>query len=380
MKTTYTLCLAGLLGVSSLAVCASDLEQLDDAQLSEVSGQEGVNLNLKGFSLVSKDHFGYTPLTLTYTMPFEGDGPPGGGSANPGDPLGLDPTKPVSYIKYSGFDIRRTDPATEAELFADPYQIQIEKVLIPEGPTGVTLPDSWDPRSYEDPDTKSRPFQEVIRLLNPKNSLGSLKWNITYDWMVATGVVSGTPANVHDLGAHIVEDLVIRGGGISLAPSWSTFQKAGDVRGAAFGLDLNIQIGKLILRPRGRDDVDKFDSQGVMTSRGTEMMLQDIKIGAANSSKTGVDTTKTWTVADVILQPGVINAYTGADGKPVLHMGIEWYRANDPAYDTPVGAMSIDQIVIKGGTPAAPTSTNFGGVSIGGMQIRYLDVVFRAPY
>ena len=74
-----------------------------------------------------------------------------------------------------------------------------------------------------------------------------------------------------------------------------------------------------------------------------------------------------------------IYKYTDANGKPVLRMGIEWYRGSDEN-QIPTGAMSVDQIIIKGGTAAAPTSTNFGGLSIGGMQIRYLDVVFRNPY
>ncbi|HET8869377.1 MAG TPA: hypothetical protein VFM48_02940, partial [Aquabacterium sp.] len=68
-----------------------------------------------------------------------------------------------------------------------------------------------------------------------------------------------------------------------------------------------------------------------------------------------------------------------ANGKPVLHMGIEWYRGTDEN-QIPTGAFSVDEIVIKNGTAAAPVTTNFGGLSVGGMQIRYLDVVFRNPY
>lgn len=59
-------------------------------------------------------------------------------------------------------------------------------------------------------------------------------------------------------------------------------------------------------------------------------------------------------------------------------MGIEWYRGPDGT-DAPVGAFSIDNIAIKNGPASAPVTTNLGGVSIGGMQIRYLDVVFRNP-
>ena len=371
MKRAIQFATGSVLGAGCLLASAAGLVQVDDDQLSDVNGQDGVYLNLKGFSLNSAAHFGYAPLTLTYTMPYEGN--PLDQVNDPGDPLGKDPSKPVSYIQYSGFSISRTDPATEAEIFSDPYQIQVETVIVPDE---IALP----PGLAADDRLLTHREQQVIRLLNPKNLSGSVKWNVTYDWKVAEGVTSTSTGVVHDMGAHIVEDMVIRGGGISLAPAWS-YQNNEDVRGAAFGLDLNVEIGALILRPRGRGDVDTFDAQGVMTHAGTEMALRGIKIGAANATKTGVDTdpTKTWKVADVITQPGIINAYTDANGKPVLRMGIEWYRGSDEN-QIPTGAMSVDQIIIKGGTAAAPTSTNFGGLSIGGMQIRYLDVVFRNPY
>ncbi len=355
----------GVTGVAS----ASGLVALDDEQLSSVSGQDGVNLNLRNFSLNSAAHFGYTPLTLTYTMPYEGDGT----AANPGDPLMLDPSKPVSYIEHGNISISRTDPINPLDLFNDPYQIQVETVIVP---NEVPIPDNL---AADDP-LRTKREQQVIYLRNPKNLNGEMKWNVAYDWKVATGVVNGTAAQTHDMGAWIVKDMVVRGGGIALAPAW-TYQNNNDVRGAAFGLDLNVEIGALILRPRGRNDVDVYDANNNLTYAATEMALKGIKIGAANASKTGVDTdpTKTWKVADVIMQPGIINAYTDANGKPVLHMGIEWYRGTDEN-QIPTGAFSVDEIVIKNGTAAAPVTTNFGGLSVGGMQIRYLDVVFRNPY
>lgn len=383
MKHVFQIATVGALSVGCALASATGLVQVDDEQLSDVSGQDGVYLNLKGFSLNSAEHFGYGPLKLTYTMPYEG------ASAAEGDPLGLDPSKPVNYIEYGNFSISRTDPVTEAEIFSDPYQIQIEKVRIPTGANGVPLPVGWD--AWADPLTKLIPEQEVIRLLNPKNLSGSIKWDMIYDWKVVTGYRKdglGTPVT-HDMGARIVDDMVIRGGGLSLAPAWS-YKNANDVRGIAFGLDLNIEIGSLILRPRGRDDVDRFDQDGVMTYAATEMALKGIKIGAANATRTGIDAdqTKTWTVADVIMQPGILNAYTDANGKAVLRMGIEWYRgqvgteseAELAAFQGSVGAFSVDQIIIKGGTAAAPVLKDLGGLSVGGMEIRYLDVVFRNPY
>lgn len=370
MKRVFHFATVSALSVSCAFASAAGLVQVDDEQLADVSGQDGVYLNLKGFSLKSDPHFGYLGLTLTYTMPYEG------ANAAEGDPLGLDPSKPVDFIEYSNFSISRTDPANAANIFADPYQIQIEK---------ISLPSSFPVEDLEKYGFKpADPKEEVIRLLNPKNEDGTVKWDMAYDWKVVTGhrkdgvVDSGNPKVEHDMGARIVDDLVIRGGGLSLAPARAWNQSSADARGIAFGLDLNVSIGALILRPRGRDD----DS--------AEFALRGIKIGAANDDRTGfhADSTKTWTVADVIMQPGILNAYTDANGKAVLRMGIEWYRGKvggesdtDLAgFKGSVGAFSVDQILIKGGTAAAPVVKDLGGLSVGGMEIRYLDVVFRNPY
>jgi hypothetical protein len=366
MKRVFHFATASVLSASCAFASAAGLVQVDDEQLSDVSGQDGVYLNLKGFSLNSAEHFGYGPLKLTYTMPYEG------ASAAEGDPLGLDPSKPVNYIEYGNFSISRTDPLTEAEIFSDPYQIQIEKIPVL----------GWDDDSLAAYGFDLvNPTEEVIRLLNPKNANGSIKWDMTYDWKVVTGFRKdglGAAPVTHDMGARIVDDLVIRGGGLSLAPALARDQSPGDARGIAFGLDLNIEIGALILRPRGRDDAS------------SEFALRGIKIGAANDDRTGfhADSTKTWTVADVIMQPGILNAYTDANGKAVLRMGIEWYRGKvggesdtDLAgFKGSAGAFSVDQIIIKGGTAAAPVMKDLGGLSVGGMEIRYLDVVFRNPY
>lgn len=338
---------------------AADLQQLDDAALSQVAGQDGVALALKNFSLRSEaGHLGYTKgLTLTYTMPNDGD-------AN------FERGLPYDQIHYSNYDISRTDPA---DVFADPYQIQVVSTPFPAGMNPADWLAPNDPILTEsDPGSsvRGRTKLDVIQILNPKNLDGAMKWNMAYDWKVVTDVDPLNPTTsgvTHDMGARIVEDMVMYGGGISLLPAWSR-NNAKDVKGAAFGLDLHMAISKLILRPRGRAD------------SGTEMVLSGIRIGAANATKTGVDTdpTKTWRMADVFMQPGLITSEVGEDGKSVLRMGIEWYRGPDGT-DAPVGAFSIDNISIKNGPASAPVTTNLGGVSIGGMQIRYLDVVFRNP-
>lgn len=362
---SVTLIAAAPAALACSLVMANGMTQLDDEQLSAVSGQDGVYLNLKNFSFNSATGSAFPGLTLTYTMPYEGAGP------SDGDPLVKDPSKPVSYIQYSGISISRKDPTDLNEIFTDPYQIQIQSVDVP---TEIQLP-ALDP---SDPLYTKRK-QEVIRILNPKNLGGTTLddkalWNMAYDWKVATGVSSSTAGTIHDMGTHIIKDMAIYGGGISLAPAWS-YKDKDDVRGAAWGLDLNLEIRAYILQARGKVD----------DASGSYLKLANIRVGPANADRTGVDTdlTKTWRVADVITQPGIINAITTTDSNgltsTVLHMGIEWYRGANEA-DIPTGAVSVDQVSIKNGPASAPVVTNLGGASIGGIQIRYLDVVFRNPY
>ena len=89
-------------------------------------------------------------------------------------------------------------------MFNDPYQIQVETVIVPDE---VQIPGNLD---ADDP-LRTKREQQVIYLRNPKNLAGEMKWNTAYDWKVATGVVNGTAAQTHDMGAWIVKDMVCAG-------------------------------------------------------------------------------------------------------------------------------------------------------------------------
>lgn len=338
--------------MSGTVAQAEGLMQLDDEQLSEVRGQDGVNLNLHGFSLTSKA--GSSPLTLTYTMP------------DPSDPFFQDPSKPVSYIQHGGFSISRSDGA---DPFADPYQIQIETMDVP---SQVRLASVANDPAHPDASLGLPAQMSIIRLLNPKNLGDEQAWHVQYDWKVADGVQVSTPGTgtVHDMGTYLVEGLKFYGGGLDLAPALS-FKDSQDVRGTAFGLNINMAITSLALQPRGYSTVD---------TAPTQMLLSGIRVGRANADMTGVDPdkTKAWTVADVIQQPGIISAVTDSAGKSSLHMGIEWYRGSDTDAVRPesIGAFSVDSVSIKNG---AGVVKDLGSMSVGGIQIRYLDINFRNP-
>lgn len=357
MKIKLIACAANLTFLAS-SVWASGMTQVDDEQLSQVQGQDGIYLNLKNFSFNSAENNGIPALTLTYTMPYAGTP---GSTTDPGDPFFRDPTKPVSSITYGGISISRSDPA---DVFADPYQIQIETLPVPAAVQQASVAHPTD-ASLTLPGT-----MQVIRLLNPANLAGDQVWQMRYDWQVATGVTSTSAGVVHDMGSHIVQDMKIYGGGLDLAPAWS-YNDARDVRGTAFGLDINMEIGALILRPRGYTDTG--DTR-------TELALTGIKIGRATAAMDGVDPdkTKAWRVADVIQQPGIITATTdSATGESALHIGIEWYRgsSSDPVRPESIGAISVDQATIRNSAGV----TNFGSMGIGGIQINYLDIKFRNP-
>jgi hypothetical protein len=131
------------------------------------------------------------------------------------------------------------------------------------------------------------------------------------------------------------------------------------VEGIAFGLALNLEIGDLLLRPRGRAEA------------GEQLQLHGIRLGAASADGTLLGTP--WAIADATTQPGIINAVTDADGKSALHIGIGWPTA---AAGAPIGGLAIESIVFR--SDALPGGQmDLGASRIGTMQIQYLDVKLR---
>jgi hypothetical protein len=278
------------------------MQPLADDELASVRGSDGLAFNLSGFSLAGS-------LKLTYTQP--------GPAAN---------TLWVGNISLS----RSDDPSAT---FSDPYTLRVLS-------RGTGLGD-------------------MIRLTEPANASGLLKWQLAADW--------GTTADGIDFqgGALIVKDLVTRGGSLTLAPPL-----AAGVEGIGFGLALQADIGHVILRPRGRDDVTNADPSTV----SEQFRLSGIKLGAA--SDTGVALGTPWVIADATNQPGLFNAITDSNGNSFLHLNIGW--PTTPA-GAPFGTLGIDSIVFK--SDALPGgSLDLGSSRIGTLQIQYLDVKLKAGF
>jgi hypothetical protein len=276
------------------------MEPMDDAELSAVRGADGLAFNLRGFSLSG-------PLTLTYTSPT-------------GNSLWL------SDLALS----RSDDPAAT---FSDPYRLQVL--------------------------ARGNGLADVIRLSEPENANGLLKWQFAADW--------GVNADGTDFrgGALVVQDLVTRGGSLTL-----TTPAAADVEGIAFGAALRLDIANLMLRPRGRDDTTNADPASV----SEQWRLSGIHLGAASSS--GVLLGSPWAIADATTQPGIINAVTDANGNSNLHIGIDWPTNGNSAA---IGGLLIDNITFK--SSALPGGVlDLGSSRVGTMQIQYLDVKLKAGF
>ncbi|MGC4059481.1 MAG: hypothetical protein QM749_00935 [Aquabacterium sp.] len=221
----------------------------------------------------------------------------------------------------------------------------------------------WLSRS-DDPDaTFSDPYRlniysrvgmsDVIELSNPLNDNGMLKWQFAADFGVQA---NGT--TFHG-GTFILRDLVYQGGGLSI-----TTPADPHVQGIAFGMAMHVDIGNLIIRPRGRDDITVEDSATV----ADQLNFKGIHISDAD------DFGKTWVIADVTHQPGIFNAMTDADGS-YLHMGIDWSNSPNGA---PKGRLVIDDISFKSTDALGNVSTmSLGASRINSIQIQYLDVKFR---
>ena len=268
---------------------ATGMQALDDAELADVRGANGVAFNLVNFSLSG-------PLTLTYTSP--------NGSS----------------LSLSNLALSRSDDP--AATFTDPYTL---KLL-----------------------TRSDGLADVIRLAEPLNANGLLKWQFAADWAVQADGID------HQGGALVINDLVSRAGSLSL----STPATPG-VEGIAFGLGLNLEIGDLLLRPRGRTDSTE------------QLQLHGIRLGAAAEDGTLLGTP--WMLADVTNQPGILNAVTDPDGKSYLHIGIGWPTS---AAGAPLAGLVIDNITFRSDTLPGG-QLDLGSSRIGTMQLQFLDVKFR---
>ena len=142
--------------------------------------------------------------------------------------------------------------------------------------------------------------------------------------------------------------------------------------GVVWGAGIRLDIGSLLIRPRGRDDVTNADAPGATN----QLRLQGIHIS-------DVDGVSPWVLADVTAQPGIFNAVT-ENGQSFLHLGIGWNTDLDT--ETRAGTVVVDNITFRNDRPtymdpmtgAATNTLNLGASSIGSMQIQYLDMKLHA--
>jgi hypothetical protein len=217
---------------------------------------------------------------------------------------------------------RSDDPAAP---FADPYRLEVKR-----GAPGLA---------------------DYIDLAFPVNANSASRWQIAYDRIVdATGMTV-------DGGSVVVRDAAFYGGGMQ----WTT-PRSGD--GIAWGLSLRAELGNLLFRPRGRDDVSQADAATVME----QLNFRGIRIGATDAN--GAFTNSPWRIADVATQPGILNAVTDSNGAARLHIGIDW----PSAAGAPTGGLAIDNISFKSDVTG---NLDLGSSRIGSMQIQYLDIKVR---
>jgi hypothetical protein len=187
---------------------------------------------------------------------------------------------------------------------------------------------------------------DYFQLAFPANAAGEQRWQFAYDWGVTADGAS------RDAGSVVLRDAVWRGGGLQFAtPEFHD--------GVAFGLALNLRVGELALRPRGRGDA------------GEQLALRGIRLGGVDAGGNFDDTA--WVLADVAAQPAVLNALTDASG-PRLHFGIGWPDARFGNGAAPAGGLQVDNISFSS---AGQPTLDLGASRIGAMQIQYLDVKFK---
>jgi hypothetical protein len=223
-----------------------------------------------------------------------------------------------SGLSLSNFALSRSDDL--AATFSDPYQLSLIK-----GPAG--MPDR-------------------VVLSEPLNLNGALSWQFAADLSLIDKNNSVAPN--FNAGALLLQDLRSYGGTLSLAPSADPNEQ-----GIAFGLGLRLDVGALLLRPRGRaDTAEQFSLSGIHLAAATA----DGQLG--NSL---------WRIADLDRQPLLLNAISTPESGGYLHLNLAWPTQGQ----APTGSLLIDNIAFK--SDLGP-SLDLGSSRIGSMQIQYLDV------
>ncbi|MDC8772392.1 hypothetical protein [Roseateles albus] len=232
-----------------------------------------------------------------------------------------------SGLALSNFALSRSDDL--AATFSDPYQLSLIK-----GPSG--MPDR-------------------VILSEPLNLNSALRWQFAADLSLIDKSSSAAPSSFN-AGALVLQDLRSFGGTLSLAPSADPNEQ-----GIAFGLGLRLDVGALLLRPRGRADTALFDSPGA----AEQFSLRGIHLAAATAD--GQLGNSLWRLADLDRQPLLLNAVSSPEGGGFLHLNLAWPSQGQ----APAGSLAIDNIAFK--SDVGP-SLDLGSSRIGSMQIQYLDV------
>jgi len=199
---------------------------------------------------------------------------------------------------------------------------------------------------------------DVLSLSNPANAQGRALWRLAID----VGVQAD--GSTWPGGSLLWRDLALQGGG------WQWRSPAlGD--GLAWGGSVRLALADGLWLPRGRDAA-AWDSPGAAAE---QWRVSGLRVGAAPADG-GVATiatpiTQPWRLADLDLQPGIVNVVADATGTPRLHLGIAWPTGHDPAA---TGTLLIDKLVFQS---AATGTLDLGASSIGGLRIQYLDLKFK---
>ncbi|MCO5978131.1 hypothetical protein [Ideonella oryzae] len=276
-----------------LALCgqapALAMEALSERDLAAVQGRDGFYFNLQNFSLSGQ-------LSLTYRSP---DG---------------------STLKLGDLALSRSDDPDH--LLDDPYALWIQR--------------------------RGNGLADVLHLDLPQNAAGLQRWQAAAD-------LSVTPAggNTQALGALVVQDLALYGGGVQM----STEPGSGSGSGVLLGVALRADLGALSWRARGRDD-------------GSEALtLSGIHLGAVDDN--GNFTQQPWALADVTSQPAVLQVIGDGQGGQVLQLKVDWSSAEAGAAKA---GLLIDNVRFDSNVNGA---MDLGSSRISSFQINYLDMRLR---
>lgn len=161
-----------------------------------------------------------------------------------------------------------------------------------------------------------------------------------------------------NLGAVVLRDVVQHGTRVRI-----TSPPAGE--GFALDLSTRLDIGNILIRPRGRGD----PHAATLDTVAEQLNISGVHLAGSNLVTSAPDPGSPFRLGDIFTQPLIIRSIQEG-GIPYLNVHMDWPTG---AAVAPIGSVVIDNVTFNSDITGV---SNFGSSQIGLVQVQYLDLRF----